>query len=222
MTPGKLKRAIKRIGIGGLAAASAFAAFATDVQIAGKLGQKALMVVDGAPPKWMKPGQTIGTVKLLSLDGDKATVEVDGVRRTIRVGEAPVHVQGGPPSEGDERIVLTADQRGHYQHQGSIEGKSIRFMVDTGASVVVISDASARRMGLSVDRSRPVRVNTANGTALGYSVRFKQVQLGNVKMRNVEGVVIPRDMPYALLGNSFLKRFDMRQTAGQLTLQKRF
>ena len=218
----KLKRFCLLVGVGGGALLGANVAFSTEVQLAGKLGQQALIVVDGAAPRWVRAGQSVGNVKLLGLDGETARVEVDGIRQTLRVGEAPVHVQGNAAPEGDERIVLTADEQGHYQHHGSIDGKAIRFMVDTGASSVVISEAAAKRMGLAVDRSQPIQITTANGAAIGYMVKFRQVQLGNVKMRDVEGVVIPKDMPFALLGNSFLKRFDMRQNAGQLTLEKRF
>lgn len=193
-----------------------------EVQMAGKLGQKALLVIDGAPPKWFEAGQRSGPVRLIRLEGDMAIVEVEGLPQQLRVGDAPVHVSGKTAPGGDERIVLTADEQGHYQQQGAIDGKSIRFMVDTGATSVVISEAAARTMGLKINRSQPVQINTANGSAMGYMVTFRQVQIGNVKLRDVEGVIIPKDMPFALLGNSFLKRVDMRQNAGQMTLEKRF
>ena len=110
---------------------------------------------------------------------------------------------------------------GHFFSQGSINGRPVRFMVDTGASVVAISQAEAERIGLSYKAATRGMVNTANGSVPAHSVRLAAVRLGDVQVFDVEAVVIPSQMDHVLLGNSFLGRFQMRQNNDTLSLEKR-
>ncbi|GAA6140426.1 retropepsin-like aspartic protease [Hydrogenophaga sp. 5NK40-0174] len=214
-----MKRFVAGATIGMLLAGGACA---ENVSLAGVLGGKALLVINGAQPALVKPGQKRDGVRLISVSGDTATIESGGERKRLRVGEAPLNVGDKESSTSDKEIVLTAGTNGHYTSLGGINGRSVRFMVDTGASAVVVSQDRARRLGVKLDPTKRVRVNTANGVTLGYSVVFDEVSLGSIKVRNVEGYIIPANMQFALLGNSFLKRFDIKQSAGQLTLERRY
>jgi aspartyl protease family protein len=201
---------------------AAGASLAQSVALSGVAGGKALVVVDGAPPRFLAVGQSLGGVKLLSLDGDAATVEVDGKRETLRVGGAPVSVGKGRAGGGGNRIVLTADPSGHFLPQGQINGKSVQFMLDTGATAVAMGAAEARRINLKYEHGQKVRLNTANGTATGYLIRLDSVRVGEVVIYDVEAVVSPQPMPFVLLGNSFLNRFQMQKMNDQMTLEKRY
>lgn len=161
---------------------------------------------------------------MLSTQGESATVSVDGQRQTLRVGEAPVSVGQGavPASAGPARIVLTADAQGHFMPAGQINGRAVQFMVDTGASQVVLSESDAKRINLRYEQGQPVRVGTANGTATGYRVVLSSVRVGEVQVFEVAAIVLPQAMPYILLGNSFLTRFQMQRNNDQLTLVRRF
>lgn len=143
-------------------AAVALAASAQTVALQGMLGNKALLMVGGGAPRAVAPGETHQGVKVISTSGDQAVVVVDGRRVTLRVGEAPASVGGAAPGGGD-RIALTADGRGHFLTQGSINNRPAQFMVDTGASVVAIGQGEADRLGLDYKSGRPVMMNTANG-----------------------------------------------------------
>jgi aspartyl protease family protein len=204
-------------------ALAAGSAFAQSVALSGVAGSKALVIIDGAAPKFLNPGQTHQGVKLLSTQGESAVIEVSGQRQTLRVGEAPVSVgRGAPSGGGGQRIVLTADARGHFMPQGQINGRAVQFMVDTGATVVGIGETDAKRINLNYQQGQRVQMNTANGTAIGYRIQLDSVRVGDVLVRNVDAVVTPQSMPYILLGNSFLTRFQMQRSNDQLTLDRRF
>lgn len=198
--------------------------FAQTVALTGVSGGKALVVIEGAAPRFLSAGQSHQGVKVVSLQGESATVEVAGQRQTLRVGDAPVSIgrSGAPERGGAQRIVLTADGQGHFMPPGQINGRAVQFMVDTGATVVVLSASDAARIQLPFQQGQQVRVSTANGPALGYQVRLASVKVGDVQVYEVPAVVLPQTMPYVLLGNSFLTRFQMQRTNDQLTLEKRY
>lgn len=122
---------------------------------------------------------------------------------------------------GGDRVALTADARGHFVTAGSIEGKPVQFMVDTGATVVAIGQGEADRMRLDYKNGQPVRMATANGTTQGWLVKLRNVRIGDVTVYDVDAVITPAAMPAVLLGNSFLNRFNMRRDGDQMTLVKR-
>ena len=195
---------------------------AQSVALSGVAGPRALLIIDGAVPRFLSPGQTHQGVTLMGTQGESATVSVAGQKQTLRVGEAPVSVGlGAASSSGPARIVLTADSQGHFMPAGQINGRAVQFMVDTGASQVVMSEADARRINLRYEQGQPVRVSTANGTATGYRVMLSTVRVGDALVYEVAAIVLPQAMPFVLLGNSFLTRFQMQRTNDQLTLEKR-
>jgi len=197
-------------------------ALAQSVALTGVSGSKALVVIEGAAPRFLSAGQSHQGVKLLSTQGESAVLEIDGQRQTLQVGDAPVSVGrsggGAPP----QRIVLTADSQGHFMPAGQINGRTVQFMVDTGATLVILSEADARRIQLPFEQGQKVRVSTANGQAIGHQVRLGSVKVGNALVYEVPAIVLPQAMPYVLLGNSFLTRFQMQRTNDQLTLDKRY
>jgi aspartyl protease family protein len=198
-------------------------AWGQSVALSGVSGNKALLTVDSGAPRFIGPGQSHQGVKLLSVQGQMATVEIDGLKQTLHVGEAPVSLGGAGQSPGSgRRIVLTADRQGHFMPQGQINGRSVQFMVDTGATVVAIGEPEAKRINLNYQNGRRVMLNTANGAAIGYEVKLDSVRLGDVMSYQITAVVTPQAMPYVLLGNSYLTRFQMNHTNDQLTLEKRY
>lgn len=198
-------------------------AWGQSVTLAGMLGGKALLVVDGASPKTVAVGQSYKGVKVVSTQGDEAVVDVGGLRQTLRVGASPASIGGGGAAPGSgNRVVLTAGSGGHFLAQGQINDRAIQMVVDTGATVVALSTAEAKRIGLSLDGATPVQLHTANGTATGWRVTLQSVRLGDVTVYQVDAVVTPAGMPFVLLGNSFLSRFQMTRTNDQMILDRRF
>lgn len=191
---------------------------AQNVALAGVLGSKALLVVNGAAPKGVGVGETHQGVKVLAVGKDDAQVEVGGARQMLRLGEAPVSVGS---RGGGRKVVLMADGRGHFINSGTINGQPMQYMVDTGASTVAIGRSDADRMGIKYQNGQPVRMSTANGVAQAWRVKLDNVRIGDVEVFGVEAVVTPQAMPFVLLGNSFLGEFQMTRTNDQMVLEKR-
>ena len=200
---------------------AASAAQAESVALAGMLGNKALLVVNGTAPKTVAAGETHEGVKVISTSGDQAVVEQNGKRNTLRIGEAPVNVGTSKSGGKGNRIVLVAGLGGHFITAGQINGKAVQFMVDTGATSVAMGAQDAERTGINFRVGQPVMMSTANGSVQGYRIKLDSVRVGDVEVFGVEAVVTPQPMPFMLLGNSFLTRFQMLRENDQMTLTKR-
>ena len=122
---------------------------------------------------------------------------------------------------GGKRVVRVADSRGHFINSGSINGRVMQYMVDTGASTVAIGRNDADRMGLNYQGGQPVHMSTANGVAQGWRMKLDSVRIGDVEVTGVDAVITPQPMPYVLLGNSFLTQFQMTRVNDQMVLEKR-
>ena len=197
------------------------AAHAESVALAGMLGGKALLVVNGGAPKTVAAGDSHQGVKVISTSGEQAVIEQSGKRVTLRVGEAPVSLGGGGAGSG-KRIVLAADQGGHFITAGQINGKAVQFMVDTGATSIAMSALDAESVGINYKSGQAVNLSTANGIAQGFRIKLASVRIGDVEVFDVDAVVTPQVMPFMLLGNSFLARFQMSRDNEQMTLLKRY
>jgi aspartyl protease family protein len=195
-------------------------AAAQTVTLNGHLGnQKALLVIDGEPHA-VAVGASARGVRLLSLGTAQAEVEVAGTRRTLALGAGPVR-SAGPPARGGGEIVLTAGRNGHFRTLGQINGKSVEFFVDTGASVVSLGQAEADRLGIDYKSGKPGMARTANGDVPIRLITLNSVRIGDVEVANVEAAVHPNSFGVVLLGNSFLTRFQMRRENDVMRLERR-
>ncbi|ABM42892.1 peptidase A2 [Diaphorobacter nitroreducens] len=213
-----MHRLTLRLAAALLAATGLPAAYAQSVALAGILGGKALLVVDGSAPRSVAPGGSHMGVRVVSVGRDGVVLEVAGAQRAIQLGESPVSIGG---SAAGQRIVLKADARGHFINSGFINGRVMQYMVDTGATTVAIGRPDAQRMGLKFEQGQPVMMNTANGTAQGWRMRLESVRVGDVELRSVDAIVTAEAMPYVLLGNSFLREFHMNRSGDEMVLQRR-
>jgi aspartyl protease family protein len=204
-----------------LALLASFPAHAVNVSLAGVFGRKAVLVIDGGSPRTLAPGASSPEgVRLLSIEGDSVWVEIDGKREQLRIGQ---HVASSrSESPGAATIHLNADAQGHFMSAGAINGAAVNFMVDTGATVIAIGRADARRAGIDTARGRAITVQTANGVVRAWRIRLHSVKVGAVTLRDIDAAVMEIDMPYALLGMSFLNRMDMQRNGQIMTLKQRF
>ncbi|WP_284616509.1 retropepsin-like aspartic protease family protein [Aquabacterium humicola] len=212
-----------RRGLALLAAALLpFAAMGQSVSLSGSLGaSKALLLIDGQPHT-VSVGATVKGVTLTRMGDGEAEVVVNGRASLLRLGAAPAAVVGaGATSSSGSQIVLPVGQGGHFTANGSINGKPVRFMVDTGATVVAMSASEANRLGLDWRRGERAVSSTAGGLVPVYQVMLQSVRIGDVEVFNVEAVVMQAEMPFTLLGNSFLGRFSMRRDGDTMRLERR-
>jgi len=186
----------------------------------GTIGNKAaVLAVDGGNPKTVKVGQTWNGIKVIEIQGDRATVEIDGQPRVLRRG---MHYRSAAASAERQSITLAADSRGHFFMDGAINGSPIRFIIDTGATVVALPAAEAVRLGLDYRKGERALTNTAGGPVEAFRVRLDRVRLGDIELAGIDGVVIERGLDVTLLGMSFLNRLEMRREGQTMTLIRRF
>lgn len=192
---------------------------ATSVGVVGLFRDKAIVSIDGSPPRLIAAGQIVQGVKLLSSNSDAATFEIDGKQRTLAMGQSFASSSGG---SGKPSVTLSADPSGHFIVPGSINGSSVMFLLDTGASSVVLSADEARRMGIDYKAGQTVGASTANGVIQAWRVSLNNVRVGNISLNQVEGLVVETSMPAILLGMSFLNRTDMKREGQIMTLTQRY
>jgi aspartyl protease family protein len=199
------------------------AALAADINVHALTAGKAVVSIDGGKPRTLAVGQvTAEGVKLISATSDSAVFEVAGERRTLAVGQGAA-IANTAPARGGDSVTLFADARGHFTTVGVVNGVSLRFLVDTGATSVVLSSADARRAGVNYLSGARRLTQTANGVVPVYAVKLDSLRVGDITVNNVDASVIEGDrLPIGLLGMSFLNRMEMKRDGTTLTLIRRF
>lgn len=216
-------RALLDAGFAALAFAfSCASAFGQSVALTGVMGERALLVIENAAPLVLSPGQTSQGVTLISVGEQSAVIEILGQRQTLSVGDRPVSVGAKRGGSSGSRVVLSAGSGGHFFGIAQINGVSMRFVVDTGASNVVMGVAQAEQLGINYRAGQRVSVNTANGVALAYQAALDSVRVGDAEVFHVDATIVPASVPVVLLGNSFLGRFQLKQENDLLVLEKRY
>lgn len=132
--------------------------------------------------------------------------------------ERESRLRRNPVVAGSSEMVLTRSRDGHYYADGEINGRPVKFLLDTGASQIALSPRLANTLALSLGQAVPLQ--TAAGRATGYQTRLARVRLGNIEMQDLRAVVTEGMSDEAvLLGMNFLKHLDINQRGDQLTLR---
>lgn len=192
---------------------------ATGVTVVGLFKDKAIVSIDGGKPRTLSVGQSVGGVKLLAADSGGALFDIDGSRRNLGMGQS---FAGGPTTGVRPSVSLTADGKGHFFAQGSLNGYPLRFLVDTGATSIAIGAADARRIGLDYKAGQRAGVGTAAGVVPAWRVSFNTVKVGAITVHQVDGLVLETNLDMPLLGMSFLNRMEMKRDGQIMTLTQRY
>ncbi len=197
------------VGIAGLwlTGSSSAAADQLKIKFIGLHGEKAKVSVDRRL-HLLKPSETVkkGRVTLMSGAKSHAIVRVDGMNYLYKRGASRGTLL---PSE----VVLSRDASGMFASQGAINGKTVTFIVDTGASYVSLSSDQARKLKLRYKKNKPVKLHTASGTETGYVTTLDSVRLGGIVQLDVEAVILRGRFPSViLLGSTFLQGLRITQT----------
>jgi len=198
------------------------AAAETPIQVVGLFPGAAVLKIDGQR-KLVKVGQAgPGGVLVVSADSRSAVLRVDGVERSYGLSRdysATTGVAAAPAL-----VSIAKGIGGHYWVTGSISGKTVQFLVDTGATTVAMNENAAKRLGIDYRvQGQSMVVNTASGTAQAWRVKLDSVKIGGIQVLGVEAAVIAGDAPTdVLLGMSFLNRVSWREEQGMLQLEAKF
>jgi aspartyl protease family protein len=197
-----------------LGVAIAGAAQATTVYVTSVGYSAAQLVINGTTVRSVQIGETTPEgVRLDNIEGGVAILEVD--RRLVRLGM-------GQSVSPDITIQMGGD--GTFRLTVYANGVPLRAIVDTGASNVAISSATARQLGIDYLRGQRGVAHTANGSVASYLVNIPRIQVGEIVVSNVagivsEGVTISKDTD-VLLGNSFLKHVDLRRSGNSMVIRR--
>lgn len=176
------------------------------------------MVIAGGAPITIGVGETVEGVTLLSAERRGAVLRIGGVAKTLPL----VAYRGSAAGVDQATLTLLADQAGHFIASGAVNGTSVRFIVDTGATLIALSRAQAQRIGLDYERGTPAQSWTPNGVVNGWRISLDSVRVGNTTEHDVAAIVVDHDsLPVGLLGMSFLNRFDMQRQGATLVLRRR-
>lgn len=125
-------------------------------------------------------------------------------------------------STGEGRIEIRRRFDGHYHADMLVNGEPVEFIVDTGASSIVLSLADAERVGIPLDRlDFSSRARTANGEVRLATVRLAELRIGDIVDRNVRAVVNEGEIDVSLLGLDYLDRFKSVQIEGNVMVLER-
>lgn len=198
-------------------------AAATDVALIGVIGDKAaVLAVDGGEPKTVKVGQSWRGITVLAVEKERASVEIDGKQRFLQRGAHYRNVESSTAANRS-RVLLAADPRGHFLIDGAVNRIPVRFLVDTGATMVSLPQADADRLGIDYRKGRRGQSSTANGLATVYLVRLDSIRVGDIELHGVDALVHEGPgLNQALLGMSFLNRVSMQREGATMTLIQRF
>lgn len=192
---------------------------ADSVQLRGLFDSRAAVLVIDGKQSVVRINESVQGVTLLSVGKRDVTVRYNGQQQTIPLSRR-IGANYKVPVVNTVRIA--SQQGGHYWTQAQINGKSIRVVVDTGATAVTINFSTARHLGIDYEDGDTTEVSTANGTVAAKTVILESITIGEITRNQVQAVILMDDsLPVTLLGNSFLSGVDMRTEDGVLVLTQR-
>jgi len=181
---------------------------------------KAVIMIDGQRRVLAVGDTSPEGVKLIAADSRKAMLEIHGQRKEYTPGSA-ISFNFKKPETLQEKLF--ANDRGMFLTVGSINGQSVRFLVDTGATSVAMNKSQAKKLGVRYRiEGEPATASTASGFVRSYRVRLKSVSLGKIKRNNVEAMVIDGNHPGPiLLGMSFLRGLKIEKNGDVLLIKQK-
>lgn len=191
------------------------------VRVVGLFKDRAVVLVEGKQ-RTLRVGQTSPEgVKLVAADSESALLEYDG-EEFKGLLDGRVSTRTRPPAT--EEVQIWRNTQGMYATAGSINGLPVSLLIDTGATQVAMNAAQARRLGIDYRVvGVPAAITTASRLEPAWAVTLDSVKVGEIELRNVEGVVLEGAQPETvLLGMSYLGRLEIRNDGRLLTLQRKY
>jgi len=187
------------------------------VEVEGLFSNKAVVMIDGNRHILAVGEVSPEGVRVVSADSHGAVLEVDGAVKQYDLGNT---VSTSFTERKKQKETIYVNSAGMYLTFGSINGHSVRFLVDTGASAIAMNTEQAKQLGIRYDKiGVPAGVSTASGFEKAYRVRLKSVSVGKITQTNVEALVIDGNHPGPiLLGMTFLGQLNVEHTGTAMTL----
>lgn len=197
----------------------------TQINVVGLFNNKALVMINGSGPYTLTAGQTTNGVKLISSNSDVATMIIEGNRQVLRMGQA-AFIGDRPTSQAGEvnlPVNLYADQSGHFFGELKINGTSLKYIVDTGATNVTMNSADAKFAKINYSNGQKVEMATANGNVSATNVSVNTLHIGTIVLNNVNVTIVEGGSPpFVLLGMSAQNRLNIKRDNSIMTLTKKY
>ena len=194
----------------------------TQLNVVGLFSNKAVVAINGASPQTLSAGQTKNGVKLIEATSESATFMVEGKRQVLKMGQA-ASITGATGANINEPVNLYANSQGHFLGNLTINGASLKYVVDTGATSVAMNSGDAKFAKIDYEKGEKGAASTASGTVAVYRVNINTLKIGSIILNNVEAAVIEGGYPQqVLLGMTALNRMDMKRDNAVMTLTKKY
>ncbi len=192
----------------------------SQIEVVGLFRDTAVLRVAGKQ-RLLKVGQLSPEgVMLVSASNSGAVVSIEGKQYSLQLSNG---VRGGYTEKKNSSELIAINAAGQYITQGSVNGRTVTFLVDTGATSVAINSRDARRLGINFATEKPGMVATAGGPVRAYSLTLDRVKVGEIEARNIRAVVLEGNYPtLALLGMTWLKHVEIVENAGVMKLTKKY
>lgn len=170
--------------------------------------------------KMLRVGETYENITVISADSRQAVLEIDGQRHPVGVSQRI----GSDYQAAEKRVVnIRRNQALQYLTRATINGRPVPVLVDTGANVMLLNAQQAESLRIDYRAGQPTRIQTAGGTVEGWMVMLPSVALGGIKVNQVVAAVVPGDQPpIILLGMSFLRHVEIKESDGLMSISSRW
>jgi aspartyl protease family protein len=173
------------------------------------IGFASLQGGDGSERRVVSPGQHSTSSRAVRTDQRQLIGEGDLADEGDLEDEGEAEVEGDPEDDSDLEYVVEPGAGGHYVIEAMVNGAPVTFLVDTGASDIVLTMADAERLGLQPATLRfTQRFATANGETRGAPVVLREIRIGQFSLFDVAASVNEAPLRVSLLGMSFLRQLD--------------
>jgi len=205
--------------LSGLMLCTSVAAAVDKVQVLALFPGKAMLSIDGKHRVLANGDTSPEGVQLLSATPNDARVIFNGETRVLKLGSA---VNTSYQKHRAREVHIVRDNAGSFVANGAINGRSVSFLVDTGANVIAMSEVEARRLNIPYQATgKPVAATTAGGRVKAWAVKLDTVNVGEIRLNNIQAVVIQgKNPPQTLLGMSFLGQLKIQHSNNLMTLTK--
>ncbi len=196
-----------------------------NIIINGLFKDKAVVTIDGKQQILKKNKLTPEGVKLVKSNSKEATIEIDGIPKIFTLDEKIGNTfkttsDVKKPYSFKKTVTIKADAMGMYKTSGQINGKTVEFLIDTGATLVSMSSDLAKQLKIKYEKGKKIQMMTAKGPSIAYVVELNKVKIGDIELYNIAGSVSDDMSGRTLLGMSFLGKLGMKRKGRYLVLEK--
>ena len=196
-----------------------------NITINGLFKDKVIVTIDGKQQILKKNKLTPEGVKLIKSNSKEATIEIDGISKVFTLDEKIGNTFKTTSDDKNtisirKKAIIKGDANEMYLTEGQINGKTVEFLVDTGATLVSMSSGLAEQLKIKYEKGNKVQMMTAKGPSIAYVVKLNKVKVGDIELYNIIGSVSDDMTGRTLLGMSFLGKLNMKREGKYMVLEK--